>query len=664
MTRWCFAFVLVSFVSPARGSSFELPKEFAELVPGDAAVLVEFRSMNAVAREFEAMRSLIAPDQPALTGAKLLADFAGAVELPGDLSKLDLDRPIGVAIRFDGQRPVPTFIVPTREAAAWLADVPETPSSSRLAKSSYAAFTAGPWKAPGAEIPRLVVGVPGALCVLRCDIARLVQTFRPMIDAGLGQFEAMIDAGAFENEDSPIATAEVFEMYLELLHSVVESADLLDVTVDVRERSAVATIDLANKPDSPLTKWTRPERVDYRELAGRLDRDAPMQWLMNYDQAAMTSWYLDAYGGMVARIREQTNLPNELVDAFQAYLRRIPEVMSKTGRVAALSIDLGRGGARVVGSYQSADPRGLANAWYEAAADPALARIGVSVGPSSPLKLGELDGIAWTAGFDVTKCLALLPSDRQPKEHEVPEIRRAVESLQGGAASRVAILVREDRAIMLVGGDDAWRNAAAKRANTAGELSAPMARLADALAGSNPGFGYSIDLGAGAAHLAELLATWEIADDEFPAILAQVRKAGERPLPITVHGGVFGNRCKFGVSADLDGVAHFARVISEPYVDLAKGSLAAADLSSIELAIKQFRINNGGRLPTSLDVLTTPDVNGNRYLEVDVNDPWGRVYLYRLSEDGASYSLRTLGADGEEGGSGADADRSSADSEP
>jgi hypothetical protein len=60
-----------------------------------------------------------------------------------------------------------------------------------------------------------------------------------------------------------------------------------------------------------------------------------------------------------------------------------------------------------------------------------------------------------------------------------------------------------------------------------------------------------------------------------------------------------------------------------------------------------------GRLPESLDQLFGPDAPLGEG-EVDT-DPWGGRYLYeRHGDDG--YVLRSLGADGEERGTGEDAD--------
>lgn len=57
-------------------------------------------------------------------------------------------------------------------------------------------------------------------------------------------------------------------------------------------------------------------------------------------------------------------------------------------------------------------------------------------------------------------------------------------------------------------------------------------------------------------------------------------------------------------------------------------------------------------------MLVRPDVQGRHYLPGGtpmIHDPWGRRYEYEIDADGQP-RVRTLGRDGQPGGSGADAD--------
>lgn len=98
--------------------------------------------------------------------------------------------------------------------------------------------------------------------------------------------------------------------------------------------------------------------------------------------------------------------------------------------------------------------------------------------------------------------------------------------------------------------------------------------------------------------------------------------------------------------------------------DEAKWTKAAADLRAIEQALHLYKLDNG-IYPTTEQglkaLVTKPESgiiparwNSEGYLEKVPADPWGYPYLY-LS-NGERYTLKSLGADGEEGGEGKYAD--------
>lgn len=103
--------------------------------------------------------------------------------------------------------------------------------------------------------------------------------------------------------------------------------------------------------------------------------------------------------------------------------------------------------------------------------------------------------------------------------------------------------------------------------------------------------------------------------------------------------------------------------------DEARVVKALADMRSIEEALNMYRIDSG-TYPTTeqgLDALVEKPSTGREprnyraegYLERVPTDPWGGDFLY--ASDGKSYVLRSLGADGEEGGDDLDKDLDSRD---
>lgn len=111
-----------------------------------------------------------------------------------------------------------------------------------------------------------------------------------------------------------------------------------------------------------------------------------------------------------------------------------------------------------------------------------------------------------------------------------------------------------------------------------------------------------------------------------------------------------------GLLAGYVGPRYFAQI------GKSEAKAAMAQMDGFEKAIEQFRLDVG-RYPTpeeGLDALFVRPSNVNRwqgpYLKKAAPvDPWGRPYLYRLTESN-DFEITTLGKDGLPGGDGENAD--------
>jgi general secretion pathway protein G len=115
-------------------------------------------------------------------------------------------------------------------------------------------------------------------------------------------------------------------------------------------------------------------------------------------------------------------------------------------------------------------------------------------------------------------------------------------------------------------------------------------------------------------------------------------------------------------------------VVARNYVrqtDNARVTTTMANLKLLHQAVQQFKMDTG-RYPTAEEglgaLITQPtDVTGwepGGYLEsTDLpRDGWGNEFIYELyPESGKPFVIKSLGADGQEGGEGYDADLSSTD---
>ena len=98
--------------------------------------------------------------------------------------------------------------------------------------------------------------------------------------------------------------------------------------------------------------------------------------------------------------------------------------------------------------------------------------------------------------------------------------------------------------------------------------------------------------------------------------------------------------------------------------DEARVTKAMADIKAIETALGMYKLDSGVYPTTEqgLQALVEPPKQGPEprnwraegYLERVPLDAWSREFIY--ASDGRTYVVRSLGADGEEGGEGVDAD--------
>ena len=86
---------------------------------------------------------------------------------------------------------------------------------------------------------------------------------------------------------------------------------------------------------------------------------------------------------------------------------------------------------------------------------------------------------------------------------------------------------------------------------------------------------------------------------------------------------------------------------------------AESDVRAIANALNAYAALNGGRFPSTLEPLVTPDVNGKTFLgtiKIPL-DSWGRAYEYDPpGPELPRPRIRSFGRDGHAGGEGDDAD--------
>lgn len=104
-----------------------------------------------------------------------------------------------------------------------------------------------------------------------------------------------------------------------------------------------------------------------------------------------------------------------------------------------------------------------------------------------------------------------------------------------------------------------------------------------------------------------------------------------------------------------------------PVGDKAKVVAARADIATLDQSLEMYRLDLGSypsqgeglaALRTAPAGLASPqDYRSGGYIKDLPNDPWGHPYQYQVpGREGRAFEVFSLGADGQPGGSGLDAD--------
>lgn len=95
--------------------------------------------------------------------------------------------------------------------------------------------------------------------------------------------------------------------------------------------------------------------------------------------------------------------------------------------------------------------------------------------------------------------------------------------------------------------------------------------------------------------------------------------------------------------------------------DKAKRKISEMKISALEGAIEEFRLSYN-KVPLALeDLIQCSDITGPGCVpplrdEEALNDGWGNRFLYSTENNGRTYRISSLGADGREGGSDINSD--------
>lgn len=538
-----------------------LPEDFAALVPADATLLVQIRSIAEIAEEAESFRASAALDEEPVNARELLTTLLEPVGYESYAGSILLHQPIGLSMSLGDSafEPTLTLIVPVKDPQQLMEQLARSEDGiSTRASGSYVAISMGDAAAgaSGAASP-LLTDFPPGMFSMRADLGALIRAFRPFIDMGLEQFMPLMQE-AMEEDPMPMGDpAELMNWYLKWIRDGLDSAERLEVALDVQEPDVTFELRLLNREGSPLALIARPERIDFAALAGKIDPDSAMQFLLSYELAGQFQQFTGIYDGMLEGLNQQAGIPPEVVAAFGAYLGSMKEILPMLGRDMAGSYGFGPDGVRIAVTVQAADPAGVAERAAALLRGPELTAVGLVAGPETRSEMAGRPSISWTQTMDFSRIQSLAAAAGTDNFLDPDQFDELSALLLGQGGMQIALMPGTGEVAVLAGGDPAWRAEMARRLTAGGKPDPELMKALAPLEGANPFMFASVDIAPLFRFVGSLAKAVGATDDDLQEI-SQLMGDGSS-LRLSYYGGVQGPEMVLGARFDLAG---FARLIS------------------------------------------------------------------------------------------------------
>lgn len=532
----------------------------ARLVPLGSFLTLRVESAESLHALGARMTAMAGEDVPA-DAAALLAEM----DLPGDTSQIDVTRPGYVALALQGMATMPTFVVPVRDAAAFTASLADDPSLHTAVVGGYVGISQQPGYAALAQPNPLVTALRPGMASARLDLKSLIQTFRPMIEMGMGQLEMMMDQAALEMEqDAPMDMAALLEVYVEGIWAFLDSADQLDLALAYDGKSAQLRSWLSTLPESPMAAMGGEERFDLRPAARWIDPEAGFSMVMACDMAKTMERFapvmdlvFDAY-------------PPDFAAELRRFMDAYEPVWPLLGDFTVASGDLGPGGLRSTYQILCPDPAALATAMTAE-----FSKLAASEAPSKsfrisapqPAEIGGKTVVRAKLDVDFRKLTEGMLEGEELDEAQFEQMQSMMDAIYGPDGLQMVWTPLQDRLTMALGGDDAFAAAAlAAQPRDLARLPAELRDAIEAASGGSMGLVYRIDYGRLFSDMAPMFAGMGLPDMEELGAFAAL----DLRLPITFWMGIADTTWSSGVGMDLDQLEAVMAALQE--LDAADGS--------------------------------------------------------------------------------------------
>lgn len=341
-----FAIVATCFALVPTVQAVELPDQLVKFLPANPEILMVVPSVQEVDRAWNEVRALAADfaeegDEPLPSLEEVLGEKAAEF-----YAIVDQERPIALAVSaanvMGGQDPLFYGIIPIKDSDLDLEALAlEFGAPTLILENGYLLVSQDPEFVPAATTSKLLAHLPQGTMLFCVDLARLWGTFSPMLDFALMSATTPPAPADGETQPSePVVTPEQTMAMGDMVRIIMESADVLAMGMDLRDKTAYLSEEFIVLPGSSLAPPAQPVFRQALELTRLLPPDA--DWSMAYSLEMggilelYKDFYLTALEMQYADLAEQTGL--NLAEFMEAYFQSLDLVMAPT----AMALDLDR----------------------------------------------------------------------------------------------------------------------------------------------------------------------------------------------------------------------------------------------------------------------------------------------------------------------------------
>ncbi|MBK7644961.1 MAG: hypothetical protein IPJ19_18275 [Planctomycetes bacterium] len=515
----------------------------ADLVPHGTIAFVQVPSLDRAAQFAQRMLETFQPGGgPPMSGAVLLA----MTGLRCDSTAIDATRPIGVCVVLgeqSGGQPMPTVLIPVKDADAFLKSV-EQPGApwKGTAKGGYVSLGLG--LAP--EIPgvpaAIANGMPAGEVAARLDLGRLIEQYRDQIDEGLNQVESL--GSSLPPSAAGVNPAPMMGAYADLLRDFIDSAETLDLAVQLEGDDFELGMKLTNGEGSPFADFGSKEKTGVRAMASKLVPGAGLEMVFGADMPKLLKRFQPMFDVMPAMYPEP--MRGMLGPVFQ----HIGEFYGLLGSAQAISFDFSPAGMRYTAYLDCKDPAKLVE----------LYRTMMKSFPGFEIRelpAREFEGFA-IAGFHFDMDLEAMSKSlgQQPLPPEASEqMQTLMKSMFGSEGMSFQVASRDGVTAIVMGGDDEFLHGALARMSSKAEPAPFVAHALREVGDLSPCFVMHYDLGRMLGGMKTVMAA---------ALPGGADQIPDLALSVGAYGGVDGRTWRGALSLSMKELAALAHMRKSP----------------------------------------------------------------------------------------------------